>query len=72
MEVKKIKHSSETFEFKTTVQQDGKTKTLHTHTHILFFRFSPNFPNVKSETVSITRQQMFAEQCEGQERFLLE
>ena len=45
------KHSSETFSFKTSAQEDGKTKMFHKFSPYFlhfFFQFSPNFPNVKN------------------------
>ena len=51
------------FELKTSGKEDGKTKIVRKcspdFVHF-FFRFSPNFPNVKTGTVSITGRQMFA------------
>ena len=45
------KHSCETFSFKTSAQEDGKTKMFHKFSPYFlhfFFQFSPNFPNVKN------------------------
>ena len=45
------KHSCETFSFKTSAQEDGKTKMFNKFSPYFlhfFFQFSPNFPNVKN------------------------
>ena len=57
------KHSSETFSFKTSAQEDGKLKCSTSFLHI-FSTFSSNFLQIfqmsRTQTVSITGRRMFA------------
>ena len=75
MQVEKIKHSSETFSFKTSAQEDGKTKRFHIFSPYflqVFFQLSPTVPNDKNEMFPSPVNKRLQEHCEGQNHFLLQ